>query len=302
MGKYAVDRFAAMETFVCVVEAGSFSAAARRLSVGQPAVSKTVAQLEEHLGVRLLTRSTRGLSPTEAGLHFFERARLAIQEADAAELAARGAAGSLSGRLRVSAAVSFARLHVLPALPRFLAAHPALEVDVILDDRHVDLIEEGIDVSLRMGSLGDSTMTARKISQSPRLVVATPGYLAGAGRPDSPADLLSHQVIVYLQGQRNATWTFRQGSSEASVAVHGRVRVSAAEGVRAAVLADMGLAIASAWMFAPELASGAVEPVLPDWQLPPVELWAVFPNGRLASSKARAFVDFVAAELAAARA
>jgi len=297
-----VDRFAAMETFVCVVEAGSFSAAARRLSVGQPAVSKTVAQLEEHLGVRLLTRSTRGLSPTEAGVHFFERARLAIQEADAAELAARGAAGSLSGRLRVSAAVTFARLHVLPALPRFLAAHPELEVDVILDDRSVDLIEEGIDVSLRMGSLGDSAMTARKISQSPRLVVATPGYLAGAGRPGSPAELLSHQVIVYMQGQRNATWTFRQGSSEVSVAVYGRVRVSAAEGVRAAVLADMGLAIASAWMFAPELASGAVEQVLPDWQLPPVELWAVFPNGRLASGKARAFVDFVAAELAAARA
>ena len=150
-----MDRLAAMETFVRVVETGSFSAAARRLNVGQPAVSKTIAQLEERLGVRLLMRSTRGLSPTEAGQSFYDRAKRAIEEADEAELAARDAGASLTGRLRVCAAVTFARLHVVPLLPKFLAAHPRLVMDVVLDDRVIDLVEEGVDVALRMGALGE---------------------------------------------------------------------------------------------------------------------------------------------------
>lgn len=288
-----MDRFATMETFINVVESGSFSAAARRLNIGQPAVSKTIAQLEQYLGVRLLTRSTRRLTPTEAGLHYLERAKRAIEEAYEAELAARGVAVGLTGRLRVSAATTFARLHILPKLPQWLKQHPDIEIDVILDDRSVDLVEEGIDVSLRMGSLNDSSMSARKIAQAKRMVIASPQYLALAGTPITPADLISHEVIIYSQGGGGGRWLFHQGSTETSVVVSGRVRVSAAEGVRAAVLADLGLAIGSEWMFAPELASGAVVPVLTDWSLPPVELWAVFPNGRMASAKARIFVDFV---------
>jgi DNA-binding transcriptional LysR family regulator len=156
----------------------SFSAAARTLNVGQPAVSKTVAQLEQWLGVRLLTRSTRGLAPTEAGQSFYDRAKRAIEEADEAELAARGAGASLTGRLRVCAAVTFARLHVVPLLPKFLAAHPGLTLDVVLDDRLIDLVEEGVDLALRMGSLDDSSLTARKISSAPRHVLGTPAYFA----------------------------------------------------------------------------------------------------------------------------
>src|SRR6266851_2379007 len=166
-----MDRLAAMEAFIRVVDAGSFSGAAKQLRVGQPAVSKTIAQLEERLGVRLLLRSTHGLTPTEAGRNFYERAKRSIEEAEEAELAARGAAATLSGRLRVSAPVTFARLHVVPHLPIFLAEHPALDVDVVLDDRDVDLIEAGIDVALRMGELGDSALTARKIGQSQRRVI-----------------------------------------------------------------------------------------------------------------------------------
>ncbi len=170
-----MDRLAAMEAFVRVVETGSFSAAARLLNVGQPAVSKTVAQLEERLGVRLLMRSTRGLSPTEAGQSFYDRARRAIEEVDGAELAARGAGASLTGRLRISAAVTFARLHVVPHLPKFLAAHPGLTMDVILDDRVIDLVEEGVDVALRMGSLrNSSSLTARRLASAPHYVVGTP--------------------------------------------------------------------------------------------------------------------------------
>jgi DNA-binding transcriptional LysR family regulator len=194
-----VDRLTAMETFVCVVESGSFSAAARLLNVGQPAVSKSIAQLEERLAVRLLLRSTRGLTPTEAGHAFYERAKRAIEEADEAEFAARGSAGALSGRLRISAAVTFARLHILPRLQTFLDRHPELNIDIVLDDENIDLLEHGIDVALRMGVLGDSNMTARKVARGRRCVVGTPAWFAKAGEPRVPADLLSHQAIVYEQ-------------------------------------------------------------------------------------------------------
>ncbi|ETC99149.1 LysR family transcriptional regulator, partial [Asaia sp. SF2.1] len=147
-----MDRYQAMTTFVRVVETGSFSAAARQLHVGQPAVSKIVAQLEARLQVSLLIRSTHGLTPTEAGQAYYERARNALQEADEAELAARGAGSGLSGRLRVSAATTFARLHIIPRLPAFLDAHPLLDVDILLDDRMIDLVAEGVDISLRMGA------------------------------------------------------------------------------------------------------------------------------------------------------
>jgi DNA-binding transcriptional LysR family regulator len=288
-----MDRLAAMETFICVVEAGSFSAAARRLDLGQPAVSKTIAQLEERLGVRLLLRSTRGLTATDAGQRFYDHAKRAIEEADEAEQAVRASSESLGGRLRVCAAVTFARLHILPALKTFMDRHPALEIDIVLDDRNIDLLEEGMDVALRLGTLDDSSMTARRIVRSSRLVVGTPAYFAQAGLPRTPAELSRHQAIVYSQRGGGETWSFSKGGSQVSVAVSGRVRVSAAEGIRTAVLGDMGLAVASQWMFAPELAQGKVRAVLTDWQLPPLDLWAVFPAGRLATSRARAFVSFV---------
>ncbi|WP_375270233.1 LysR substrate-binding domain-containing protein [Sphingomonas sp.] len=290
-----MDRYQAMATFVRVVETGSFSAAARQLNVGQPAVSKTVAQLEDRLQVSLLTRSTHRLTPTEAGMRFYERARAAIQEADEAELAARGAGAGLSGCLRVSAATTFARLYIIPLLPRFLGEHPGLEIDVILDDRVIDLIAEEIDVSLRMGALPDSSAVARKLAAGGRSVFATPAYLARAGAPQSPADLAGHETIIY--SQLTDSWSFTRAGTEASVTVRGRVRVNAAEGLRAAVLADMGLTIGSDWMFGPELASGAVMRVLPDWSLPPIDLWAVFPAGQMTSAKARAFASFVEAAM-----
>jgi DNA-binding transcriptional LysR family regulator len=288
----AMDRLAAMETFVRVVETGSFSAAARGLNVGQPAVSKSVAQLEDYLGVRLLTRSSHGLAPTEAGQIFYDRARRTLYEAGEAEIAARGAGASLTGRLRICAPVTFARLHVIPRLPAFLAAHPELNLEVVLDDRIIDLLEESVDVALRLGSLADSTLTARKLTAGRRHVVGTPAYFARRGEPATPGDLADHEAIIYAQGG-GATWSFRRATTEVSVSVSGRLKVSAAEGVRAAVLGGMGLAITSEWMFAPELASGAVRAVLTSWTLPSIDLWAVYPAGRMPSAKARAFAAFV---------
>lgn len=290
-----MDRLVAMETFVRVIDAGSFSGAAKQLRVGQPAVSKTIAQLEDRLGVRLILRSTHGLTPTDAGRNFYERAKRSIEEAEEAELAARGAAAALTGRLRISAPVTFARLQIVPRLPAFFADNPALDVDLVLEDRGVDSIAAGLDVALWMGPFAtNSSLIARKIATCRRVVAGVPAYFDSMGIPQNPRDLLAHQAVIYDQPQGGQTWNFRQESDEVSVTVNGRLRVSAAEGVREAVLAGLGLSIGGTeWMFTPELNSGAIKFVLEDWSLPPGELWAVFPAGRHASAKARAFATFM---------
>jgi DNA-binding transcriptional LysR family regulator len=288
-----MDRLAAMQTFVTVIETGSFSAAARQLRVGQPAVSKSVALLEERLGTSLILRSSRRFSATEAGRMFYERAKLAITVVDEAELAARGAGAGLVGRLRVSAPVTFARLKIVPKLGGFLAQHPKLEIELILDDRNVDLVGEGIDVALCMGKLMDSALTARRIGVTRRRVVATPAYLARAGAPLAPRDLERHEAIIYTPGGGGTAWTFVKNGAEQSVALNGRIRSTAAEAVREAVLADLGLAVASDAMLGIELKSGGVREVLADWRLPSINLWTTFPPGKRASAKARAFAAFV---------
>jgi len=287
-----MDRLREMEMFVRVVEAGSFSAAARDLNMGQPAVSKTIASLEDRLGVRLLTRSTRKLSPTEAGTAFYERAVRAIGEADEAEAAAQSAGAGLEGRLRVSAPVTFSRLHLVPKLGSFLDAHPKVQLELLMDDRVVDLVAENIDVALRMGVLTDSALRARKLGQAERLVIASPSYLARRGVPRTPADLLEHDGVIYGQSSGGQEWLFRRGTSETSVYLRTRLKLSAAEGVREAVLAGQGFAIASRWMFTPELKSGEVASILEEWTLPPMDLWVIYPSGRLTSAKARAFIKW----------
>jgi DNA-binding transcriptional LysR family regulator len=281
-----------MEMFVRVVEAGSFSAAARDLNMGQPAVSKAIAGLEDRLGVRLLVRSTRRLSSTEAGLAFYERAQRAIAEANEAEAAAQGAGAGLEGRLRICAPVTFSRLHVVPKVGAFLDAHPKLRLELVMDDRNIDLLAENIDVGFRLGVLTDSALTARRLAQADRLVVASPAYLARRGVPNTPADLTEHDGIIYGQSAGGQEWLFRRGTSEVSVRLQARLTLSAAEGVREAVLAGQGFAISSRWMFAPELASGEVVSVLEEWRLPPMDLWVIYPSGRLTSTKARAFVSW----------
>lgn len=291
------DRLAEMQTFVTVVESGSFSKAAKQLGVGQPAVSKTVANLEDRLGVKLLLRSSRGLSTTEAGGNFYSRVRGIIEDANDAETSARGEGASLAGRLRIGAAPTFASQHVIPFLPDFLAGHPDLDMEIVLDDWPIDLIEEGIDVSLRMGALSDSTLTVRKIGEARRLVVGTPSYFNQNRVPHGPADLCEHECIIHAKGAGRDVWLFRSSNAELSVTVKGKLRVSAAEGVRSAVRAGLGLTIASEWMFSEELASGEVITVLEGWELDPIDLWAVFPSGRTPNAKARRFIDFVEATL-----
>ena len=286
-----MDRLHDMEVFVRVVETGSFSAAARHLNIGQPAISKTMAALEDRLGARLLVRSTRGLRPTEAGTAFYERAIRAIAEANEAEAAARGASSGLEGRLRICAPLTFGRLHLVPKLGAFLEANPKILLEVVMDDRaNKDLVAENIDAALRLGVLRDSALVARKLAEGELLVVASPAYLARKGVPTSPTDLLKHDGIIFTN--MGEDWVFQRGNSETEVRIPRRLTFSAAEGVRAAVIAGLGLTVSSRWMFGPELESGEVVALLKDWRLPPDNLWVIYPSGQLASSKARAFVNW----------
>jgi len=292
-----MDRLAAMEMFVRVVETKSFSAAARDLEIGQPAVSKSIAQLEEQFGVRLLARSTRGLMPTEAGYNFYERARRIVDEANEAVVAVSGAGAGIGGRLRVSAGVTISRLHIIPRLQVFLDRHPNLSLDLVLSDRAGDLIQDGVDMCLRTGVLSDSSVIARKIATCRRRVIGTPAFFERHGLPATPSDLARLAAVIYTGPGGGDTCRFRRDGAEIEVRLSGRMRVSAAEAVRAGVLSGLGLAVASEWMFGPELVSGDVRAVLTDWLLSPLDCWALFPTGRMVTAKARAFTNFVQAEL-----
>jgi len=289
----STDRLAAMELCVPVDGAGLCCLAAMQLGIRQPTVSKSVAQLEERLGVRLLVRSTRSLSLTDAGQSFYENAKQAIDGVNHAERVARGE-GGLSGTLRVSASVCFSRIHMMPRLPEFLAQHPGMEIDIIVNDRFVNLAEEGVDLALRTGTLTDTSLNVRRIGHARRLVMAPSVYWKTHGKPQTPNDLLDHEcVILQRDGRPIDEWLFRKGALESTMKMRGHLKVSAAEGMRDAVLSGLGFAVVSEWLFSPELASGAVEAVLDDWALPMQDLWAVFPIGGLDSAKAREFVAFV---------
>jgi DNA-binding transcriptional LysR family regulator len=200
----------------------------------------------------------------------------------------------LQGRLRVSAGTAPGKLHLMPLLPAFLKENPNLSIDLVLDDRSIDLIGEGIDLGLCFGPLRDSSLTARKLASRKRMILGTPAYFEAAGVPATPTELSRHAaVICTYEREGSDTWCFKQGNTELSISVSGRLRVNTSEGLRAAVLSGMGLANASQWMFEPELACGAVRTVLSDWILPESELWAVFPAGRMPNFKARTFATFV---------
>lgn len=297
-----MDLINVMRSFVRVYETRSFSAAAKDLTLSQPSVSKAVAQLEQELGIQLFLRSTRGLTPTDAGQTFYEHATRTLDEADRAVKAVKGENAPLTGRLRVSGTITFMSQHIIPRLPLFMAQHPRLAIDMLLDDGNIGLVEEGAEVALRMGKLASSNLTARKIGQCRRIVIAAPGYLEKRGWPKTPSDLVEHAAIVLSRGEGGDHVTFSKGRLSSEVMLQPRLRVSALEGLRSAVLAGMGVAVASEWIVQDELDSGQVVEVLPDWSMPNLDLWMVLPNGaRHASAKVRAFIAFVEEQLATTR-
>ena len=294
-----MDRLALMQIYIRVFEAGSFSAAAQHMNVGQSAVSKSIAQLEECVGVRLLIRTTHGLAPTDAGRVYYTHARRAIEEVEQATFAANGINSSMDGVLRISApGVVLTRSHLIPRLQAFLTTYPKLSVDVVFEEGPVDFIGKGFDIALCLGPLRDFSIIGRIVATAPRLVLGTPIYFDRCGVPRTPAELVNREAVIFTRDcNGDSTWTFRRNDSKSTVTLFGRLRMNTSEGVRSAVLSDLGLTIVPQWIFAAELASGKIRSVLSDWILPPAELWIVFPSGRRPSAKAHAFATFVENEM-----
>ena len=290
------DRLQELSAFVRTAETGSFSRVARELGVSQPSVSRLVANLEARLGVTLLLRTTRRVTPTQGGSALLERARQILGDLDEAENAVRGV-DSLRGTLRIAMSGSFGTREVIPHLPAFLARHTQLRIDLVISDRNEDLVAEGVDIALRLGPLADSGFGVRLLGRAPRLVVAAPAYLARRGTPKTPAELSSHDCILGPGLSGRSGWRFTQAGALTSFPVEGRVQVATGEGAIACAKAGLGIAVASRWMCRAELDAGQLVSILSDYQLEPVELHALYPGGRRPSVKVRTFSDFLAAQL-----
>lgn len=290
------DRLFALQLFTRVARTGSFSRAGEALGLSQPSASRIIAELEREVGAALMTRTTRGLTLTEAGADYLARIEPILAALEEADHAARGT-GELRGNLRVALTLGWGVREVIPLLPAFMRLHPALHIDLLMDDRHQDLISDGVDVALRFGALADSNATARALGATPRLLAASPDYLAHAGSPDTPESLADHEVIYGPLGIGLETCTFERDGRTTSVRVKGRLTTSTNMAAVAAAVAGLGIASVALWNCRAELASGVLVQVLSDWQMPPLQLHAVFPAGRAAKPSARAFADYLAGAL-----
>lgn len=290
-----LDHLTAMAVFARVVEEGSFSRAAQALELSKSAVSKQVARLEDRLGVRLLNRTTRRLSLTEAGTAFYEGCRLVVADAEAAEAAVNHLAAAPRGTLRVNAPMSFGLRHVAPRISEFLERYPELSVDLQLSDRTVDLVEEGYDMTVRVGRLPDSSLVARRLSPQRQVVCAAPSYLERHGRPRHPNDLADHQCLIYSYLSSGKDWRFKGAEGEIRVTVSGRLEANNGDALLAAARGGAGVALLPRFIAADDLHAGRLETVLDDWtHAQDGAVYAVFPATRNLSPKVRVFVDFLA--------
>ena len=296
-----MDRLTAMETFVRVVESGSFSAVARETSTTQSGVSKQVAALERQLGAQLLSRTTRSLALTEAGERYFAQARRLVAEIAEAESELRQGEQQLNGWLRVAASVGYGRLKLLPLVKTFLAAHPNVKIDLKLNDGFIDLVEAGIDVAIRIGELPDSSLVASRIGTTKRVLIASRTYLnslpKGLKVPREPQDLLQHNCIVYSELATQNAWTFTAGphasadnGSQVTILSQGNLQTNSSEVIRASVLSGMGIGYSPTWLFEDVMASGDLQILLPDWPTPALPIHLVSPPQRRQSAKVQAFV------------
>jgi len=282
-----------MVIFARVVEDRSFSGAARRLGLSKSVVSKRVAQLERSVGVRLLNRTTRALSVTEAGAIFYDHCARIAEELEAAKLAVGRLNTVPRGLLRLTVPVAFGRLHVAPALPHFLARHPEVKIDMATTDRFVDLAEEGYDLAIRIADQPAPSLVARRLAPVHRRLVATPEYFARNGVPATPLDLERHNCLTYTYFNPQDPWRLRGPEGELSVRATGNLRVNDDDALAAAVLQGLGVALLPTFIIGPELQSGRLQAALSEYV--PVErhIYAVYLANRHLSAKVRAFIDFV---------
>jgi DNA-binding transcriptional LysR family regulator len=292
-----MDVLAAMRLFVRVAEAGGFTAVAREAQTTQPTVSRVVATLEDHLGARLLNRSTRAVSLTDDGKQFYALARHALEVVAEAESAVGERQTRAVGRLRLATPVAFGRLHVVPRLELFLAANPEVEVELVMSDDFVDLVGDGVDLAVRIGEIVDHGLVARRIGTTRRVTVASRYYLEGRGEPAHPAELSAHDCIVYTRLATRNEWPFVGPDGDIVVRVHGRYRADNSEGVREGVLGGLGIGLIPVWLFSrDEIASGRVKIILRDFEPTSLPIHTVYPSRRLVPAKVRAMVEFLAAE------
>jgi DNA-binding transcriptional LysR family regulator len=295
-----MDQLAALRALRRVVELGSFTAAGDALGISHTIVSRQVRQLESHLGATLLNRTTRRFALTDAGRDYYEASRHILDALDAADRAAGNHQARPSGTLRINAPMAYGTLELAHWLPRFIASFPELRVDLVCNDRTVDLIEEGFDCALRLArDLPDSSLIARRLAASPLVVVASPAYLARHGTPLVPDDLAHHNCLCYTLAERPTDWAFAPGGRSATtVRVQGNLQANTSVALRGAALAGLGVLACARFIVADDLRRGDLVTVLDDYPMRPRSLYALYPQSRHLSPKVRAFVDFAAAEYA----
>ena len=292
-----MDRLDELHVFIGILDAGSMAAAARKLGRSPAAVTRILGVLETRAGARLFERSTRRLTPTEAGLRLADGARRLLADYDAA-LQPPGATAP-RGLLRVTAPTVFGRRHVAPVVTRFLARHPDVQVDLLLSDRNVDLIEDGIDAAVRIGPLAHMSLVARRLGEVRRVTVASPDYLERRGTPDTPAALAGHELIMSTAVRNLAEWRYRMDGREHVVRYTPRLRINDTEAMLAAARDGFGIARALSYQVAPDLAAGRLLRLLPDYEPEGVPVHLVLRSSRHMPPRLRAFVDFATAEFAA---
>jgi DNA-binding transcriptional LysR family regulator len=293
------DVLVLFRTFVRTVEAGSFTAVARDLNSSQPTVSRQIAVLEEHLGCLLFQRTTRTLALTDDGRTFYDHAIRTLEAAAEAESAVGRRRAKPSGTLRLACSGVFGRLHIVPRLARFRARYPDIDIALMMSDGFSDLVEEGIDLAIRVGAVTDAGLVARRIGLSRRVAVATPAYLKARGRPEHPTDLGMHDCIVYDRLLAGANWSFKTGEGPLSVAVKGPIHVNNTEAVRAAILEGLGIGYVPAWHFVDgEIEGGRVELLFRPFEPDPQPISVVYPSRRFLPPKVRAMIDYLTAEFA----
>ncbi len=297
-----MDQLGAMGVFRRVVEAGSYSAAARALRISVASASKQVASLEERLGVRLLNRTTRRLALTEAGREYHARCCRILDEVAEAEARVAEREASVRGNLRVTAPITFGLLHLGPPLAAFARAWPDVRVELILSDKLVDLVEEGFDVALRMTARPlDSSLVAVKLARARRVLCAAPGYLKRAGRPRRPADLAEHRCLVNPATAAPTTWLLRGPEGPLEVEVRAALSINNSISLRDAALAELGLVLMPEFVIAEELRDGRLEAVLTTYEPEPLQVYALHPHGRFVPRRVRLFIEALREHFAGAR-
>ncbi|NOG70065.1 LysR family transcriptional regulator [Roseicella sp. DB1501] len=295
-----MDKLQQLQVFRRVMETGNITRAARDLAMSQPSVSRIIGELEHRLGVPLLLRSPRGLSPTEAGAAFHQEAVRILDALEEAEAAARGLQGAPTGLVRISCVASFFNSVVMPWLGPFLATHPGLSIDARLQTKTVDLVEEGIDLGIRIGPIRQQSLIARRLGRVDFALFAAPAYLARAGTPETPDDLVKHDFCM-LRGNRPGEGLTLEGpdGAAATVPVHGRITSDEVETVLVGAEAGLGLALLAPWRVMGQVATGRLVSVLPGWRAEPREVNAVWPGGRALPRRVRAVLDLLVEKAAA---